>query len=180
MIRLSPLQIVGAVVLVGLLLAGAWKLHTYGQARYAAGQADTKAQWDASIERGKAEIERLRAEANKVSTKVVVRYVDRVKIVREKSDAIVQQVPVYLPAGSGLLPGGFRLLHDAGSANQPVPGGTDPFAAAPVPIETAAATVLDNYGTYHQVAARLTALQDWVYAQCLENPPAGGCVAPYD
>lgn len=180
MIRISPVQSVVAVVLVGLLLAGAWKIHAYGQDRYAAGQADTKAEWDASIERGKKEIDRLRAAANKVSTKVVTRYIDRVKVVREKSDAIVQQVPVYLPAGSGLLPGGFRLLHDAGSANQPVPSGTDPFAAASVPAETAAATVLGNYGTYHQVAARLTALQDWVYAQCLKNPPPEGCVAPYD
>jgi len=179
-IRLSPLQIVGAVALLAVMGFGTWMIHSFGEARYAAGQADTKAEWDASIERGKKEIDRLRAAANQVSVKTVTKYVDRVKVVREKSDAIVQQVPVYLPAGSGLLPGGFRLLHDAGSANQPVPSGTDPFAAAPVPIETAAATVLDNYGTYHQVAARLTALQDWVYAQCLENPPAGGCVAPYD
>lgn len=163
---------------IALALIGAGWL--YGHTCYNAGQADVQAKWDASVERGKAQVARLQAESNRVSTKIVTQYVDRVHVVKEKADAIVRQVPVFVPAGLPLLPGGFRLLHDAAATNEPVPVGSDAADGAPVAPQDVAATVAGNYATDHETAERLISLQDWVYRQCLNNPPPDGCVKPYE
>lgn len=180
MIKFSPLQIAGAIALFLLLSLAGWKIHAYGSARYDAGAAVVQKKWDKQKKIDEAAAAKLHAEANRVSTKILVQYIDRVKIVREKADAIRQQVPIYLPAGLPELPGGFRLLHDAAAANEPIPRGTDAADGAPVSVEAATGTIVDNYGTDAKTAAKLIGLQDWVYAQCQKNPPPEGCVAPYD
>jgi hypothetical protein len=180
MIRLSPLQLLGTIGLLLALAFAGWMVHSYGAGKFAAGQADVQAQWDKQKRADADAAAKLQAEANRVSTKIVTQYVDRVRVVREKSNAIVRQVPVFVPPGLPDLPGGFRLLHDAAAANEPLPSGASVFDAAPVPAQTVAATVADNYGTDHETAERLISLQDLVYAQCMKNPPPEGCTAPYD
>lgn len=180
MFEISPIKCVYAAVLLLLLGLVGWKIHAYGAARYAEGEADVQAQWDKQKRADADAAAKLQAEANRVSTKIVTQYVDRVRVVREKSNAIVRQVPVFVPPGLPDLPGGFRLLHDAAAANEPLPSGASVFDAAPVPAQTVAATVADNYGTDHETAERLISLQDLVYAQCMKNPPPEGCTAPYD
>lgn len=54
-LRLVPSWVWVAILLVG---AGAW----YGQTRYNAGQADVQADWDAAVERGKAELAKIERE----------------------------------------------------------------------------------------------------------------------
>lgn len=167
-------------ILVGILAVLAffgWRIHAYGEARYEAGQANVQAKWDKAIERGRKEVERLRTEAGKVTVRTEIQYRDRVQVIREKGDAIVREVPVFVPAGSGDLGGGFRLLHDAAAANGPVPDPADIAHAAPVEAQAVAGTVAGNYAEYHEVAARLTGLQSWVLAQCRANPPPEGCGA---
>lgn len=173
---IDPIKAAIAIVLLAVLAVFGWRIHAYGEARYEAGQAATQAEWDKAIERGRKEVERLRTAAGKVTVRTEIQYRDRVKVIREKGDAIVREVPVFVPAGS-VLPGGFRLFHDAAAANGAVP---DPAAipdAAPVDAQAVAGTVADNYATYHEVAERLTSLQDWVMAQCRANPPPEGCGA---
>ena len=175
MVSIDPIRAAIAAVVAILLALGLWRIHAYGEARYAAGQASVQAKWDKSVARGKAEIERLRTAAAKVTVRTEIQYIDRVKVIREKGDAIVREVPVFVPAGSPDLPGGFRLLHDAAAAGGPVPDAAGIADAAPVPAQTAAATVTGNYAIAHETAARLTALQDWVRLQCKANPPPEGC-----
>lgn len=139
------------------------------------GRHAVQADWDAAVERGREEVDRLKAAAGRVTTKVETKYVDRVVTIREKGDAIVREVPVFVPDGSCDLPGGFRLLHDAAAAAGPVPEAAGIADAAPVPAQTATATVAGNYSACHENAARLSSLQDWVLGQCLANPPPEGC-----
>ena len=175
MVSIDPIKAAIAAVVAILLALGLWRIHAYGEARYAAGQANVQAKWDKSVERGRKEVERLRAEAGKITVRTEVQYIDRVKVIREKGDAIVREVPVFVPAGSPDLPGGFRLLHDAAAAAGPVPDAAGIPDAAPVPAQAVAATVAGNYAIAHETAARLTALQDWVRQQCMANPPPEGC-----
>lgn len=175
MIRVSPLQVIGIAVAVLLIALGIQRLQAYGKARYEAGRAEVQADWDKAKERGRKEIERLQGEAGKVTVKTETVYVDRVRTIREKGDAIVREVPVFIPAGSPDLPGGFRLLHDAAAGGESVPDAADLADAAPVPAQDAASTVAANYAQYLEVAARLTSLQDWVREQCRVNPPPAGC-----
>lgn len=171
---IDPIKAAIAGLLLVLLALGGWRIHAYGNARYAAGQANVQGKWDQAVARGQKELARLRAEAGKVTVRTEVQYIDRIKVIREKGDAIVREVPVFVPAGP-VLPGGFRLLHDAAAANGPVPDPAGIATAAPVPAQTAAATVAGNYGTCHETAQRLTSLQAWVRGQCKANPPPEGC-----
>jgi hypothetical protein len=160
-----------AWILLAVLLLGAW----HGQARYAAGQADVQAKWDAAVERGKAEVARLEREAGQVTVRVETRVVERIKTLREKSHDRLAAVPTLVPAGSCELPGGWRVLHDSAASDGPVPAAAGAAVAAGVPAEAAAATVVGNYAACHETAARLTGLQAWVSEQCRLNPPKDGC-----
>lgn len=120
--------------------------------------------------------EQLNTARASVAERVVTQYIDRVQTVRGQTQTIVRKVPVYVPQatrpgacppGSSLLPGGWRVLHDAAAR-----GGGDAIpdtarsADAPA-VEPAAAleTVAENYGAAHQNAEQLSALQDWVRGQ---------------
>ena len=141
----------------------------YGHTRYNAGQEDVQGKWDAEHARMAAEIADLKTKQGKVTTKVETKYVDRIKTIREKGDVIVREVPVYVPADSCDLPGGFRVLHDAASQGI-VPDPADIPDAAPVPAQEAAGTVAGNYSTCLQNAEQLTGLQEWVREQQRLNP----------
>lgn len=95
----------------------------YGERRYAAGQADVRKEWAESIVRGKKEIERLKAERNKITVQTEKVYVDRIRVVHEKGQTLIQRIPALVPADACLLPAGWRVLHDAAAA------GTIPPAA---------------------------------------------------
>jgi len=174
-IDIDPIKAAIALALVVLLALAGWKVHSYGTARYKAGQANVQAEWDKSREAGRKEVERLRNAANRVTVRTETVYVDRVRTIREKGNEIVRNVPVYVPAGSPDLPGGFRLLHDAAAANEPVPASPGVADAAPVTAQAATVTVAANYAIAAENSARLTGLQDWVRQQCQSNPPPEGC-----
>lgn len=160
-------QRIPAWVWIALLLLGAgWY---YGHVRYNAGQADVKAKWDASIAKGKAEVERLKAEAAKVTVRVETKYLDRIRTIREKGETIVQKVPVYISRDLPELPGAWRVLHDAASQGS-VPGSAEFADAASVAPQDAASTVTANYATCLANAEQLRALQEWVSEQKRLNP----------
>ncbi len=110
---------------------------------------------------------RVQVKQVEVTERIVTQYVDRVRIVREQADAIIREVPVYVPAQcdpDGRLPAGWRVLHDAAASG----GAADPAAIAhaqPVAPDAAAETVARNYGTCRETAEQLSALQAWVSDQ---------------
>jgi hypothetical protein len=122
------------------------------------------AKWEKEIAAQKAtydaQVKALQAKQQDVITKTVVEYRDRVKVVKEKGDEIVKQVPVYVPMGSPLLSSGVRVFHDA-AASGDVPD--DPVraiaAADPVETSTLLSTVSTNYTACRADQERLTALQ---------------------
>lgn len=154
-------------VYVLLILVGAGLF--YGNLRYTAGQADIQAKWDESVAKGKAEVERLKSEAGKITVKVETKYVDRVKEVRIKGDTIVREIPVYISRDLPDLPPAWRVYHDA-AATGTVPSPSDESNAAPVAPVDAAATVAANYTTCLATAEQLIGLQEWVNEQKRLNP----------
>lgn len=154
-------------VYVLLILVGAGLF--YGHLRYNAGQADIQTKWDESLERGRAEVERLKTEAGKVTVKVETKYVDRIQTVRVKGDTIVQKVPVYISRELPELPGAWRVWHDAAATGAVPSAPDDPNAASVAPVD-AAATVAANYTTCLATAEQLRGLQEWVDEQKRLNP----------
>lgn len=104
------------------------------------------------------------AEQAQVTTKVVTKYVDRVKIVKEKSDAIKKEVD----GVSGVCPGSVGMLHDSAALQvPPAPRGPD---EGTTDAKALTSTIIENYGTCHEVREQLKALQEWVRANAaLDN-----------
>ena len=71
------------------------------------GAGHVQAQWDAAVQQQTlhAAVRERQAQA---TVKVVTEYVDRVRVVREKGDTIVKEVPIYVP----------RPLHNPPEAQQ--------------------------------------------------------------
>jgi hypothetical protein len=136
---------------------------TIGGCRY--GESTVTAKWDAERAEVANAAQQRAAKQATVTTEVVTQYVDRVQVVKERGKEIIKEVPIYVSSAVTCdLPGGFRVLHDAAAKGElPDPAGVADAPAASV--ETAAATVVENYATYHEVAEQLKALQSWVNQQ---------------
>lgn len=110
------------------------------------------------------------AKAAEVNTRVVTKYVDRVKVVREKGDTIIKRIPVYVTQKSDarcVVPAGFVRVHDSAAQGDELPVAAGSAAETPsgIALSTVADTVAGNYQLCHGIAERLTALQQWAVDQ---------------
>ncbi|WHZ12153.1 MAG: putative signal peptide protein [Burkholderiaceae bacterium] len=130
------------------------------------GAGHVQAQWDAAVQKQTLQASAIRERQAQATVKVVTEYVDRVRIVREKGDTIVKEVPVYVSVQADAactINHGFVRLHDAAAAGElPEPPGDADAPAAGLALSAVAGTVATNYQTCHQNAEQLRALQMWV------------------
>ncbi len=93
-------------------------------------------------------------------------YTDRVRVVREKGDTIIKEVPVYVPVQADAactINRGFVRLHDAAAAGElPETARDADAAAAGVALSAVAGTIAANYQACNESAEQLRALQAWV------------------
>lgn len=135
----------------------------------AAGRHQVTEDWEAAKAKQQARVEAVKTAQAVATVEVVTKYVDRVKVVRERGVTITKEVPVYVTKEADAhctVPAGFVSLHDAaarGGVPEP-PGGSD-AAPSGIALSAVAGTVADNYGRCHEVAAQLEGLQGWVRAQ---------------
>ena len=130
------------------------------------GASHVHAQWDAATvaqQQAQAQAQTRQAEA---TVQVVTQYVDRIQVVREKGDILIQEVPVYVPIQADAactVHRGFVSLHDAAAAGElPTAPGDANAPAEGLALSAVAATVVTNYQTCHENAEQLKALQDWI------------------
>lgn len=120
------------------------------------GAGHVQAQWDAAVRERQAQ----------ATAKVVTQYVDRVRVVREKGDTIIKEVPVYVSVQADAactISRGFVRLHDAAAAGElPEPARDADAAATGIALSAVAGTVAANYQTCHENAEQLRALQTWI------------------
>jgi len=130
------------------------------------GASHVQAKWDAAIQQQTLQTADVRQRQAEATVKIVTEYVDRVRVVREKGDTIIKEVPVYVPVQADAactINRGFVRLHDAAAAGElPEPTRDADAAAAGIALSTVAGTVAANYQTCHENAEQLRALQAWV------------------
>lgn len=130
------------------------------------GAGHVQARWDAAVQQQTLQATAIRERQGLATVKVATEYVDRVRIVREKGDTIIKEVPVYVPVQADAactINRGFVRLHDAAAAGElPEPARDADAAAAGIALSAVAATVAANYQTCHETAEQLRALQGWV------------------
>jgi hypothetical protein len=129
------------------------------------GAGHVQARWDAAVQQQSLQTAARERHAQ-ATVKVVTQYVDRVRVVREKGDTIIKEVPVYVPVQADAactINRGFVRLHDAAAAGElPEPARDADAAAAGIALSAVAGTVAANYQTCHENAEQLRALQEWV------------------
>ncbi|HBO3862311.1 hypothetical protein [Pseudomonas aeruginosa] len=151
-----PYRLLALVLLAVALLGFGW----------IKGAEHVQAQWDAVVQQQTLQAATVRQKQAEATVKVVTQYVDRVRVVREKGDTIIKEVPVYVPVQADAactINRGFMRLHDAAAAGElPEPAGAADAAAAGIALSAVAGTVAANYQTCHENAEQLRALQAWV------------------
>ena len=130
------------------------------------GANHVQARWDAATaaqQQAQAQVQIQQAEA---TVQVVTQYVDRIQVVREKGDTLIQEIPIYVPVQADAactVRRGFVSLHDAAAAGElPTAPGDADAPAEGLALSAVAATVASNYQTCHENAEQLKALQDWI------------------
>ena len=130
------------------------------------GANHVQARWDAAIQQQALQAAAIRERQAQATVKVVTQYVDRVRVVREKGDTIIKEVPIYVPVQADAactINRGFVRLHDAAAAGElPKPARDADAAAAGIALSAVARTVAANYQSCHENAEQLRALQAWV------------------
>ena len=130
------------------------------------GAGHVQAQWDTAVQQQALQATAVREEQAQATVEVITEYVDRIRVVREKGDTIIKEVPVYVPVQADAactINRGFVRLHDAAAAGElPKPARDTDAAAAGIALSAVAGTVATNYQTCRETAEQLRALQTWV------------------
>lgn len=141
----------------------------YGETKEARGYDRANAEQAAQRVMEAAQLAEYKADQAQATVRTVTQYVDRVKVIHDKGETITKLVPVYVPVDL-VLPGGFRVLHDAAAAGG-VPDAAGGAAAEPVSAQAVAATVADNYTACHAELAKAVSLWEWASHNATVNPP---------
>lgn len=136
---------------------------------YFYGKHVTQVEWDIANAKTEAEIEMLKEQAGRITTQTEIRYVDRVKIVKEKGDTIVQYIPQYITPeanASCIIPVGFTRVFNAAAKNElpGTPSETDGTSSG-VTLTEVATTTATNFTTCYIYKARAEELMGWIREQ---------------
>ena len=136
---------------------------------YLSGGISNEAKWQARVDEMKLEMAKKETASAEASTKVVTKYLTVDRIVKEKGDAIIKEIPKYISQNADAqcaVPNGFVVLHDSASRNE-VPNSTRSAdeGTSKVKISGVAEVVVENYTTCNQTAEQLRSLQEWIKEQ---------------
>lgn len=123
-----------------------------------------KDEWDASRERGREILSRLKERQITITKGVLVKREVEQKLIYVQGKTIIREIPKYIPIGTPDLPYGFRLLHDAAVAGT-LPESSEGVNGETVPVTTATETIAGNYTTCRAAIADLNLLRSWVQEQ---------------
>ena len=171
LVRFLPHLLIAAAVIggvVGIYAKGRSDGSAAAGARYEVMLAEQAAA-DAEARR----IERAQLEARVATVAAIDRAnVEAVERIRTVTKVITEKVEVYVPSTAPALPAGWGVLHDAAARGvEPDPAAARPPDGAGPSPQDAIRTVIENYDRYHEVAARLAALQRYVTEVCLRSEP---------
>lgn len=135
---------------------------------FAQGVSWKQDQYEMQLADAKIQVAIAEAKAAEVTTEVITEYVDRVQIVKEKGDVIIKEVPEYIVKYDSRceLPNAFVELHDSAAQNK-IPDSTRlaDEGTSDIKLSGATETIVENYGTCHQIREQLKSLQDWIRKQ---------------
>lgn len=85
------------------------------------GAISNEAYWEAKVKDLQVQLAKKETKSSEKTVEIVTKYVDRVKVVKEKSDVIIKEIPKYITkevdAGCS-IPNDIRMLHNSASRNE--------------------------------------------------------------
>jgi hypothetical protein len=150
-----PVYVLGTIITV----FGVW---------FAGGRA-TQATWEARVKDMEAKVQVAEAKSKEVNTVIETRVVEKVKIVKERTNAnkqIIKEV-----AGAQLdakceLPVSTVMLVNSASKNEVSGGpGVSDGTSSGVKASDLLDTVVENYGRFNEIREKLVAWQEWYKQQ---------------
>jgi len=136
---------------------------------YMEGSISQRKYWESKVAQVELELAKKEVESEKITVKIVTEYIDKIKIVKEKGDTIVKQVPIYITEKSDancIISNSFVLLHDSASQNEiPNTSGIIDENPSEVKLSEVAETVSTNYTRYYELVEQVKALQKFIIEQ---------------
>ena len=150
-----PAELVGVV----LLVAGSYLFGSYG----------TEMSWRARVAELEAKVKIAEEKSQQVNTVIETKVVTKIKVVKENvyvNREIIKEVAGKQLDASCSLPNSTISLHDSASRNE-VAGRAAATDGTPSKVKASELldTVVQNYGSCHENAAKLEAWQEWYKEQ---------------
>jgi hypothetical protein len=125
-----------------------------------AGRAEIQEKWDKASAEALRTVRAEEERRQKIITNTVTKYIEKAAEEKVVYRDIIREVPNYVPSDLPMLPGSFRLLHDAAASGSPLPeaGGAGGVDAAAVEIADFAETLIFNYQDCQDDKTRLQTL----------------------
>lgn len=103
------------------------------------------------------------------SKQVEIKYIEKIKEVKGKTNVIIKEVPKYITKESDnrcILPKSAIVLHDS-ATNGEIPDTTRSIDESPseVKLSDYSRTVIENYGSCLENSEQLIAIQNWIKEQ---------------
>ena len=117
------------------------------------------------VSKANEQIAKIKDESKKVTKQVVVKYVEKQKIIKENGNEIVKFITKNNDADC-TLHNSFVELHDSAAKNSiPDPTRRVDEASSGIDLSQATEAIVKNYNQYNQVAEQLKSLQEWIKMQ---------------
>lgn len=121
--------------------------------------------WEAKISRQKLKDAKTETKAAEKTIEIVTEYVEKIKIVKEKQDALIIKVPVYITEKNDnecAIPNSAVQLFDY-SATNTIPNDTDPIqpGSSDVKLSEMQDTIIKNNKLYYQLKTTYEGLLEW-------------------
>jgi len=134
---------------------------------YMSGSYAEKLEWLEKLEQLKHEEQAKQKDSKEVTKETVIQYKTKVKTIKEKGDAIIREVPIYIQDDDRCdIPNSFVMLHNHAAKNE-VPDSSIRVddSSSGIKLSEVGTTLTVNYTTYHLVSEQLRQLQDWIREQ---------------
>ncbi|MFC7518681.1 hypothetical protein ACFQUU_27090 [Herbaspirillum sp. GCM10030257] len=145
-----------ALVVFTVLVGTHWKVYVMGKEK-------VRAEWNADKVAADKQAENNRLLRQAAINKPAAQFAEKVAKDRVITQTIIKEVEKYVPNSIGMLPGGFRVYHDAAAAGE-APDDSSRADAAAVAPQVVAVTIAENYADSNYDKQRLEALQAIVRA----------------
>lgn len=151
------------------LLAFVLMICLYSYYWYSRGEDHIQKKWDKQMAAEAAIIAKLKEGEQKITTRIVTQYVDRIKTIREKGDVIIKEIPIVITKEADtncIIPNGFvRLWNDSNKMQLSESSTGIDEAPSLVVLSDVAAQKSRESTICHSTEAQLILLQEWEASQ---------------